>query len=185
MLSTLPAIASGLLGALTAHWLRSARTGVQKLRGLWLGGLLALGLGAAWGLVLPLNKYLWTSSFAVYTAGFALIYLGAWYWLVDLRHWLLAWVKPFVWLGVNPLLAYCGSQIGSIALGVLYVGTPEQHTHLSILLPEALFGKNWDVVGQTLWQNPLWPSLVWALLYLTFWTLLTGFCYRKHIFLKI
>ena len=92
---------------------------------------------------------------------------------------------PFIWLGMNPLLAYCGAQIGSLALGALYIGTPTQHIHIITLMLNAIFGENWDVVGQTSWQDPRWPSLYWALTYVTFWTLLMGLLYRRRIFLKI
>jgi hypothetical protein len=51
---------------------------------------------------------------------------------------------PCVWLGMNPLLAYCGAQIASLALGVLYIGTPTHHTHLITLILTRIFGENWD-----------------------------------------
>ena len=185
LLSTMPAIVTGLLGALTGHWLRGSRDRRDTLVGLFLFGFLGIVVGSAWSYLFPLNKYLWTSSFAVYTAGFALMFLGAWYWLSDLRQAKAVWVMPFVWLGVNPLLAYCGAQIGSLALGALYVGTPSQHTHLITIILHTIFGANWDVAGQSRWLDPRWPSLYWAIIYLTFWTLLMGLLYRQRIFLKI
>ncbi len=188
LLSTLPAIATGLCGALTGHWLRRAGDRRDTLIGLFLFGFLAIVVGTAWGYVFPLNKYLWTSSFVVYTAGYALMFLAAWYWLTDIsdiRQTKTVWALPFIWLGMNPLLAYCGAQIGTLALGALYIGTPTQHTHLITIILSTIFGENWDVVGQTSWLDPRWPSLYWALIYLTFWTLLMGLLYRKRIFLKI
>ena len=185
LLGTLPAIATGLAGALTGHWLRSQRDGSRKLIGLLWSGVLCIAVGWAWGLVFPLNKFLWTSSYAVYTAGFALIFLGFWYWVVDLHKFGGIWVKPAIWLGMNPLLAYCGSQILFIALHTLYIGTLPQHTHLITVISQALFGENWDVIGQTAWHDPHWPAMVWALLCLSFWTLVTGLFYRQRIFLKI
>ncbi len=185
LFSTLPAIATGLCGALTGHWLKSERDGRDKLIGLFLFGFLGIFLGTAWGYLFPLNKYLWTSSFVVYTAGYALMFLAFWYWLTDIRQVKALWAQPLVWLGMNPLLAYCGAQLGGIALGTLYIGTTAQHTHLISIISNALFGENWDVVGQTSWRDPRWPSLCWATIYLTFWTLLTGLLYRKRIFLKI
>jgi predicted acyltransferase len=185
LLGTLPAIATGLAGALTGHWLLSERDGYRKLIGLLLFGLLGIAVGALWGLVFPLNKLLWTSSYAVYTAGFALIFLGFWYWLVDLRQFGGNWLQPALWLGMNPLLAYCGAQIVFIALHILYIGTPTQHTHLIAVISNALFGENWDVIGQTAWHDPHWLALVWALLCLSFWTLVTGLLYRQKIFLKV
>ncbi|MGB8990836.1 MAG: DUF5009 domain-containing protein [Desulfobaccales bacterium] len=185
LLGTLPAIATGLAGALAGHWLLSERDGRRKLMGLLLCGCLGIGLGALWGLVFPLNKFLWTSSYVVYTAGFALVFLGAWFWLIDIKQVKTVWVMPAVWLGMNPLLAYCGAQIMFIALHVLYIGTPTHHTHFIAVISSALFGENWDVIGQTNWYDPHWPALVWALLCLSFWTTLMGLLYRKRIFLKI
>jgi predicted acyltransferase len=185
LLSTLPAIATGLIGALTAQWLRSGRGGRRKLAGLLLAGGLGIGLGALWGLAFPINKYLWTSSFAVFTAGFALVFLGGWYWLIDLYQAKAVWAQPFVWLGMNPLIAYCASQIVFIAMNTLYIGTPTQHTHLLPGTLNALFGEHWDIIGQTGWHDPHWAALAWALLCLIFWTLVTGLLYRRRLFLKI
>jgi hypothetical protein len=86
---------------------------------------------------------------------------------------------------MNPLFAYCGAQIGGLALGALYIGTATNHTHLFTIVTDALFGAHWEIPGQTSWHDPRWPSLYWALLYLSFWTLLTGLLYRRRIFLKI
>lgn len=185
LLGTLPAIATGLAGALTGHWLLSERDGRLKLTGLLLFGAIGIVAGAAWGLVFPLNKFLWTSSYVVYTAGFALIFLGFWYWLVDLRQFGGIWLQPAIWLGMNPLLAYCGSQIVFIALHTLYIGTPPQHTHLIAVISNALFGENWDVLGPTAWHDPHWLALIWALLCLTFWTLISGILYRQKVFLRV
>lgn len=185
LLGTLPAIATGLCGALTGHWLKNERDGRDKLIGLFLFGFFGIFVGTAWSYLFPLNKYLWTSSFVVYTAGYALMFLAFWYWLVDIKQVKAVWAQPLVWLGTNPLLAYCGAQIGGIALGALYLGTPTQHTHLISVISNALFGENWDVVGQTSWRDPRWPSFCWAMIYLTFWTLLMGLFYRKRIFFKI
>jgi predicted acyltransferase len=171
LLSTLPAIATGLMGALTGHWLKSARDGRRKVLGLWLAGGLALGAGWLWALIFPLNKQLWTSSFVLYSSGYALLLLGAVYWLIDLKRLKALWTQPFLWLGTKALLAYCLSQIGFMALYHLYIGTPAAHTNLLTAIQQALFGENWDVLGLSNWRDPRWPSLFWALTCLTFWTL--------------
>ena len=179
LLSTLPAIATGLLGALTGHWLKSAWNDRRKFLGLFLGGGLSLAAGWLWGFSFPLNKNLWTSSYVLYAAGFALLLLAAIYWLIDLRKVQAPWAKPFIWLGTRPLLAYCGSQIGFMALYYLYIGTPWEHTNLLTASQHALFGENWDILGLTNWRDPRWPSLLWALACLSFWTLLVGPVHQK------
>lgn len=181
LLSTLPAIATGILGALTGHWLKSPRAGRDKLLGLFGFGFLGLVFAEIWALVFPLNKNLWTSSYALYTASFAVISLGALYWLTDLRRTRMAWGRPIVWLGQNPLWAYGASQVGFMALYLLYIGTPAHHTNLLTMAHTALFGENWDILGQTPWLDPRWPSLYWAMLCLTFWTALLGLLDRKPL----
>ncbi len=185
LLGTLPAIATGLCGALTGHWLGSDRKGREKLIGLVLFAFSGIVLGKAWGYIFPLNKYLWTSSFVVFTAGYALLFLAFWYWLVDLNRVKTVWTQPFIWLGMNPLLAYCGAQLGGLALGTLYLGNPPDHVHLITIITRWLFGESWDVVGQTAWRDPRWPSLAWAMIYLGFWTAVTGLFYRRRIFLRL
>ncbi len=184
LLGTLPAIATGLLGALTGHWLKSNREAQRKLLGLLFFGIAGLIAGRLWGLVFPLNKNLWTSSYVLYTAGFALLFLGALYGLMDLRKAKASWAWPLVWLGTNPLLAYCGSQVMFLALYHLYIGTPAEHTNLLTILQNALFGENWDILGVTTWHDPRWPSLAWGLVCLSFWTLLTGPVQRQMATLK-
>jgi predicted acyltransferase len=174
LLGTLPAIATGLLGALTGHWLKSGRDHRRKLLGLlWFGGL-GIVAGQVWSLTFPINKNLWTSSYVLYTAGFGLLFLGGLYWLVDLKRVKTSWASPFVWLGTNPLLAYCGSQFMFLALYTLYSGNPWEHTNLLTLIHNALFGESWDILGETAWSDPRWPSLLWGLVCLSFWTLLVG-----------
>ncbi len=182
LLSTLPAIATGLAGALTGYWLRSKHDRHTKLFGLLAAGCLGILVGAAWGRVFPLNKYLWTSSYVVYSAGCALVSLGACYWLFDLLDWKIFVIQPLVWLGMNPLFAYVGAQLGAAALGIFYVGTVTHHTHLGPLIEGFLFGKPWQVLGKPLCS---WPVFSWALLYLTFWTFLTGLLYRRRIFFRV
>jgi predicted acyltransferase len=179
LLSTLPAIATGLLGALAGHWLKSAREWDQKFMGLLLFGLLAIAAGKLWGLAFPINKNLWTSSFVLYSGGFALLCLGAFYYWFDVKQANLSLVRPFAWLGTKPLLAYVGSQVMFLGLYTLYVGTPAEHTSFLTLIHNGLFGENWDILGETAWRDPRWPSLLWGLVCLSFWTLLAGPVYRK------
>jgi predicted acyltransferase len=178
LLSTLPAIATGLIGALSGQWLLSARPGLRKVLGLVGFGCLGIIVGGFWGLVFPLNKSLWNSSYALYSAGFAMTFLGVLYWLADLKG-KVSGARPLFWLGRNPLLAYCGSQVGFMALYLLYYGTPAQHTNLLTAVLNGLFGPHWDSLNQTGWSDPRWPSLFWALICLAFWTAMMGLISSK------
>jgi predicted acyltransferase len=85
LLSTLPALATTLIGVLAGHWLRSKRDGYEKDAGLFFAGSVGVALGWAWSATFPINKALWTSSFVLLTAGLGLQLFAACYWLVDLR----------------------------------------------------------------------------------------------------
>jgi predicted acyltransferase len=174
LLSTMPALANGLLGALTGQWLSSGRSGRINLTGLLGCGTTALLVGWVWGFFLPLNKNLWTSSFALYSAGWALIILGALYWLFDYRQVRSGYAEPLVWLGQNALQVYCLSRLLNLTLELLYLGTPAQHRGLMSCLRTNLFGEYWEVNGLSWWTDLRWPSLYWALLCLLVWTAFTG-----------
>jgi predicted acyltransferase len=84
LLSTLPALATALIGMLTGIWLRSTRSIVQKARGIALAGCSGLLLGGLWNFTFPINKKLWTSSYVLYAAGWSLLLLALSIWLIDI-----------------------------------------------------------------------------------------------------
>jgi predicted acyltransferase len=117
LLSTIPAIATTLLGSVTSLWLRRAEgkdaviTRAQCAMGFLLAGLLGIGSGLLWNIWFPINKKLWTSSYVLFAAGCALIGLAACHWAVDIRRfnetkvgrWL-SW--PWLVYGSNAIVAY-------------------------------------------------------------------------------
>src|SRR5262249_2928801 len=79
ILSTVPALATTLFGVLPGTFLASGRPAARTARGLLVAGVAGIAIGLAWGRSLPINKSLWTSSYAVFTAGAALLVLAACY----------------------------------------------------------------------------------------------------------
>ncbi|PTX90990.1 heparan-alpha-glucosaminide N-acetyltransferase domain-containing protein [Opitutus sp. ER46] len=105
LLSTIPAIATTLLGALAGTWLRSARPLNARLGGLLAGGGGLVVAGLLWHLWLPINKNLWTSSFVLFMAGSAAVGLTLCAWLIDVRGWR-RWAAPAVIFGMNAIAMY-------------------------------------------------------------------------------
>ena len=118
ILSTIPAIASVLLGALAGLWLRRASPPETKAVGLLLGGLALLGVGAVMSVWLPINKNLWTSSYTVFMAGWAMVLLAVFYWLINVRGWR-RWAQPFVWYGMNALALFVLAGFVAKLLGLI------------------------------------------------------------------
>jgi predicted acyltransferase len=112
LLSTVPAIATTLLGGIAGLWLGSRASGSRKAMGLVGAGLAAVVVGLAWAVVFPLNKSLWTSSYVWFTGGAASVLLALCYALIDLRGWK-AWSRPLVILGLNAIALFVLSGLGT------------------------------------------------------------------------
>lgn len=124
MLSTLPAIASCLLGVFAGLLLRRGDlTDMEKVTRLALWGVAALAAGWLWHLQFPVVKKIWTSSFVLVAGGYSLLLLSLFYWIIDVRGWR-GWCKPFVWVGMNAITLYLASNIigGFRKLGQRLVG---------------------------------------------------------------
>jgi predicted acyltransferase len=111
LVSTLPAIATCLLGVMAGCWLRrSDRSAKQKLTHLFVAGVICLFIGFAWGTQFPVIKKIWTSSFVLVAGGWSLLLLGTFYYVVDVRQWR-GWCPPFVWIGQNPITLYLATAL--------------------------------------------------------------------------
>jgi predicted acyltransferase len=166
ILSTIPAIATTLLGELTGHWLRRAPVSPVTIWRLLLSGVAGLALGLVWAQWFPINKSLWSSSYAVFTAGAALVMLAACYWLIEIKgsRW---WTSPFRILGVNALAAFFLSTLLAILLARARITGADGRPHaLQTVLFDALFAPwapppaaslAWAVANVLLWLVVLWP----------------------------
>ncbi len=110
MLSTIPAVATALLGVLAGHWLLSDRNRWIKALGLAAAGGACVGLGLLWGQSFPIIKNLWTSSFVLVAGGWSLLLLSLFYTIIDVLK-LRAWAFFFVVIGVNAITIYIAKDI--------------------------------------------------------------------------
>lgn len=104
LLSTVPSIATAMCGVFAGAWLMRRGEARRAVR-LFAAGAAATLVGLAWARVFPLNKNLWTSSFALFTAGLAAQTFALCYWLADVRGWR-GWAAPLTAFGRNPLAGY-------------------------------------------------------------------------------
>lgn len=106
ILSSLPAIASSLLGIFAGLLVKNGTVAPErKVKLLLLWGAAGIAAGLLWHLQFPIIKKIWTSSFVLFTAGVSSILLGMFYWIIDVKNWR-AWAKPFVWIGANAITVY-------------------------------------------------------------------------------
>ena len=110
LLSTLPALATTLIGFWSGTFVRRRPRAISSVIGLSSAGLLLATSGWIWGFWLPINKILWTSSYVLFTACWAAIGLALCYLVVDIKGWQIA-LRPFEMFGVNAILVYVGSAL--------------------------------------------------------------------------
>jgi predicted acyltransferase len=176
LLSTLPAIATALLGVFTGEWLRSRRASQSKALGMFAFSVVGLVLGEVWGLWFPINKKLWTSSYVLFAAGFALVCLALCYWASDIKRWRGAWTKPFLIFGRNAITVYTIAWLFEEALYLfsapLNGATLNGHDYI--------FQRFFAPLG-----SPPFASLLFSLAFVLLCLLPIWLMDRKRIFLKI
>jgi predicted acyltransferase len=209
LLSTLPAIATTLIGSITALMLR--RTGVRTTPrqiedtnavetaplvtgtitpercaiGLFICGLLGLTVGYFWNLWFPINKNLWTSSYVLFAAGWALLALAVFYWLFDIRRlnetkagkWL---TFPWLVFGSNAIVAFCVSEF--IVENMIWIKIPNS------LGPNGKPVTAWFWVYHNLFAfkgSTYNTSLAFAIAFVAVCFIPNWILYRRRIFLKI
>ena len=176
VLSTIPAVASVLLGALASRFLVATAPIEVRLRRLAGAGAVAAAAGLLWGLVFPINKNLWTSSYALFTAGAAALGLALCLWLIDGRGWR-GWIRPFVVFGVNPILAFVGSaMVSRLLYTTIHVSYQGEMVPLQQAIHRALFAS---------WLPPKAASLAFALAMVAAWWAVLALLDRRGIRLKV
>jgi len=175
VLSTLPAVATVLLGTLAGDWLRGARTQRSKLQGMLGAGVVLTVAGLLLHPLYPINKQLWTSTYVIFTAGMALLVFGACYFLIEVAV-VRAWAAPFLVFGTNAIAVFAGST----------------------LMVKILMMITWSDGGQTvnpigwIYRHALSPiagpylgSLIYPLALILLWLLIIWPLYRHKIFIRL
>jgi predicted acyltransferase len=176
LLSTIPAVATTLLGILTGHWLRSERSQIEKVVGMFVAGALCVALGWAWNPFFPINKALWTSSYVLFTAGLALQFLALCYWLIDIKGYR-RWAWPFDVFGVNALALFVGSALMVKLMGLIKLDRGDG-TQIS--------SQGWIFRKFFLsWATSINASLAYAIAFILLWLFLMWLLYRKRIYIKV
>jgi predicted acyltransferase len=162
LLSTLPAIASCLLGVFAGLLLKNTSVPDRKKVGyLVAGGLASLAVGWIWHFNFPVIKKIWTSSFVLVAGGYSCLLLAAFYQVIEVWKFR-KWAMPFVWIGVNPITIYVGGRfIDFEGMAKLFVGGPVK----------AYLG--------------VYGELVLAVTTLAFGFLFLRFLYQHKIFLRV
>ncbi|HWR54570.1 MAG TPA: heparan-alpha-glucosaminide N-acetyltransferase domain-containing protein [Bryobacteraceae bacterium] len=171
LLSTLPAIATTLMGVLTGHVLRLKRSAAEKTAWLFAAGNALMFAAVVMSIWFPINKSLWTSSFAVLMAGLAANVFAFCYWVVDVQGWR-RWAYPFKVFGVNAIAIYVLTDFIVIGAEHIHIGGQP--------LQRWLFQNLYAPFAAPKMASLLWAVSFVALMYLIAWVL-----YRRNWFIKV
>ena len=160
----IPAISTALLGMLTGMFIRTSneRFSPIKKAGYMTGagiGLIAIGL--LWGLIFPVNKPLWSSSYVCLAGGISLLLFTLFYWIIDICGYR-RWTLFFTVIGVNSITIYLGQSIINFQFTANFIFGGFVN----------LFPKAWAPLMNSL----TFIAICWLFLY---------FLYRKKVFIKV
>jgi predicted acyltransferase len=177
VLSTLPAIATCIIGVLCGTYIRESKGVLEsKISTLFFFGCVLTAIGWSWDFWFPINKPIWTSSYAVFTGGLAMVFLAACMWLIDAKS-VRRWTYPFRVFGVNALALYFASSIvARIMFAVKFEIEEGQIIHSQRWIFDSFFKP---------YAEPMNASLIFALVYLGVWYVLMWALYKKKIFIKV
>ena len=176
-LSTIPAIATAMLGVLAGRWIAQRdKQLLERIAGLFALGSVGMMLGLMWNWSFPINKNLWTSSYVIFTAAMAAVALATVMWIVDYCNvkW---WTKPFVVFGVNPIVAFVGS---GVLARLIYTLWHVSYQGKSVALQDAIY----QIVFLP-WLPPRVASLAFAISFVLLWYGILTVLYRRNIILKV
>jgi predicted acyltransferase len=179
ILSTLPAVATGILGMFIGQILNLKIQQTEILKKIAAVGFALLIAGLLWSLLFPLNKSLWTSSYVLYTAGIATLCLTVLYFLIDVANYK-KWTKLFLIWGVNPMIVFFFSGIIPRVLSTITIQNPKIASEQINL--QSYFYKFCIV---PIFSNPMNASLTFALMYAVFWSLILWVFYKNKLILKV
>lgn len=182
LLSTIPAIATTMIGQICGLWLRSGRSLAVQIKGIAIAGIASALIGGIWNFSFPINKKLWTSSFVLFAGGLSLLLLAFVMWFVDMpkarrRASEATWMKliySFIMVfGTNAITAYALSELMAstlVHIGVASGLNVKQYLNNLIvqMIPDAAFA-----------------SLVYSLSFVVVCCLAMYPLYRNKIFIKL
>jgi len=175
LLSTIPAVATVLIGVLAGDWLHRRRDGNEQAAGLFVAANLLLFAGLWMNHSIPINKKIWTSSYVLLAGGISLHVLAMCYWLIDVKGWR-AWARPFVVFGTNAIAVFVASGLVARLMGLIRVPTATGGVALKTWIYERAFAS---------WAAPKNASLLFAISYVLLWLLLLLPLYRRRLFIRV
>ena len=186
LLGVLSGSATVLFGYLVGGHIRKSSNKTEAVSDLYTIGLIALGVGVVLSTVIPINKPLWTPSYVFYAGGWSVLMLALFIYFIDIKGKEKIFY-PFKALGLNPLFAFVMAGVFAKTLGRII------KWQTSVLQDDGTFKEVTTNASSWIYNNccvPLlgnneWGSLLYALGYVTIFTVMAIILYKKKIVIKL
>ena len=165
-----------MIGVFAGRSLSADRPKEEKTVWMFVAGFALVLVGVVCDMWLPINKNLWTPSFAAFMGGWGLVCLAMFYWIIDVKNHA-GWAKPFVIFGMNAIAMYVFSELLAVALWMVPAVGP---TGARITLHDVVFTGFFAPLA-----DPRNSSLLFALVFVLLCYLLSYFLWRKRWFIRI
>ncbi|MBS3029916.1 MAG: acyltransferase family protein [Dolichospermum sp. DET50] len=176
LFSTIPAIVSVLAGYFTGEWIKDKKQATSHTSmDLVLFGLCCLVIAIIWDVAFPMNKKIWTSSYVLFTSGWALMLLAACYELIEVRL-IKRWSKPFEIMGLNAIALFVASVLLIKITAKTQLGTGETAISIYNWIYQNIFAS---------WSGKFNGSFLFALVTLLLWYGVAVLMYQKRWFIKV
>lgn len=179
ILSTLPAIATGIIGILLGQLLNSDSSKLEIIKKMMTSSGALILIGLFWNTVFPINKSLWTSSYVLFTAGLGILVFTFLYYIIDIVN-IRKGFKLFLIWGVNPMIVFSFSQIIPQGLRMIQFQNPNVPLE-QVNLQQYLYSF-WIL---PYFNNPMTASLAGALIYSCIWTFILWLFYKNNLIFKV
>lgn len=180
LFSSIPTICSGLAGIFCGRILLEKKSPMQIFWKLNFIGVLLIALGLLSQSIIPFNKNLWSSSYVLYSSGWAFLVLALFFYLIDVKKCF----KPFypmIAYGSNAISTYfLGSVFAMITVGIKWIGPEGELTRLKTVLYNSTYA--------TLFAPHFGASIasaLWGASYVVLFFFLADWMYRRKWFVKI
>lgn len=176
ILSTLPALSSGIFGVLAGMILINTSKWIEKMAVFATSGAVLLVAARLFNGAFPINKNLWSSSYVLLTSGLGILLLAFFYLLIDNMK-MGRILKPFKALGASAIFVYFASELirRTLWLVPVYDTISGKPLALKVWLTERLVAP---------WAHDL-DSLYFSILYMLFWLVITGVLYCRKIYIRL
>jgi predicted acyltransferase len=186
ILGAISGSATVLLGYLLGSIIRNSQNKSDAVAKSYTIGLICLGLGSILSIWLPINKPLWSGSYVLYAGGWAILMLSLFIYFIDIKGKERLFT-PFKAMGMNPLFAFVMAGVFSKVFGRIIKWSYDAVTESGEIVEKTTSAASWfyNNCCVSIFGNNEYASLMYALIYVTIFTLMAMWLYKKKIIIKL